>query len=102
MGDEFYPGFQPRFIGSGGQKQSLDDSEAQQVGLCGQPMLGHGSGESQQVCHLFPIHGKLKDHRRPCIRSSRPHQIKLLTSAPTGENFPSPHDLIYTNTSPEQ
>ena len=41
MGDEFYPGFQLCFIGSGGQKQSLDDSEAQQVGLCGQPMLGH-------------------------------------------------------------
>lgn len=33
MGDEFYPGFQPRFIGSGGQKQSLGDSEAQQVGM---------------------------------------------------------------------
>lgn len=32
---------------------------SRQAGLLGQPMTGHGTNESQQMCHTFPIPGRV-------------------------------------------
>lgn len=32
---------------------------SQREGLCGQPMMGHRSSETQQACHMLPIPGKV-------------------------------------------